>query len=1171
MFIRKKTHALLFAAALVLIGGVPLVIGAPCALAQGITTGTLSGTVVDGQGAVIPNANITALSEATGIKLTTQSNGTGYFAFHNVPIGSYSVSIEANGFAKQQHAGVAIAAGQVVDLGQTKLGAGSSTTVEVNDTGTPLLQTDQSQVSTNFNAQQLQDLTIGANLDLIVLLQPGVVSGGDGNFGNTNGSSFQASLSINGQRARSNNFEIDGQSNNDNSVSGPQVFIGNQDAIREVQVVSSNYAAQYGRNMGGVVNYITKNGENRLHGSGFEFYQGSFLSALHNEQKSSALGFCAPGEDPNTTGCAVPTVPRLVDNRWGGTLGGPILKDKLWFFGGTNWEHERVGLSPSTSPTLTPDPTGLATLQSAFPGNPAVTSLVTNGPYAQPGAKPAGSTTTNLVTGPNGVTVPVEFALVQRSISSLFNDQQHLGRIDWQPNQKDHIFIRYLYQNDITTGVGTIYNGNYYDVPGITHSVGGDWSHTFSPSWVNQVRYSFQQAKIFFQGGAQPACLGTALTNCGASVNITGGVGYGYPTNVPDGRTVKVTQVQDNANWVKGKHSVSFGGDFTYQNSPNVFLPDYNGDYSFSNFSSFLQGAGTLQLGDGNPVIPFTEPDFSLYVQDDYRILPSLTLNLGLRYEFYDQPVNKLHSESVAQQTGPDPFWNTALPLSATTYPYTKRNWKGFQPRLGFAFNPEAMKNLVIRGGYGIQYDPAFYNVFLNSATAAPVVNLGTINCDGVTVQCFPSSGTTGAAVRSLNLPLLPRGADPRQRNLTNTTPDFNNPRAQTYSLGMQYSFHNDVIVGATYIGNHVSRQFQSFNSNPYLLPVASAFPQYASPSSLCSDPTAVGFGRTNCDFGNVVTRGNTAFSNYNSLQLQLQTRAYRGLTTTASYTYSRVISNVDEVYSATSSGAGTTTSLAFAQNPLDIDEAERGVSNYSYPNIVSLGIVYELPFYKGQANLMGRLLGGFEVSPTYMYHDGEPWTAYQFYQATTFSDPSDTGAGTPNTMSYCDQQFAAARIGIDTCRPVLANAKAPVGSVGIYVVDPNRTFTSNGTGYYQYASTDANGNLNAPISKASAHWLYDNQAYANLVGNPYPGAPRNISRGQATNNLDATVIKNTAIAEGVSLKLYMNVFNVLNHQFLGTPDTSIDDGAAFGSTAFNFEPAAANSRFIVLGGKVVF
>ena len=1159
-------HVLLFASLLV-VPATSIFLGS-LAHAQGITTGTLSGTVVDVQGAVIPNAKVTALATSTGITLQTKSNGEGYFSIRNASIGTYTITVEASGFTQQRLENVGVAAGQVVDVGQVKLGVGSSTTVQVTDTGTPLLQTEQSQVSTSFSPIQLQDLTLGAGLDSIVLLQPGVVSGGDAGFSNTNGTS----LSINGQRARSNNFEIDGQSNNDNSVAGPQVFIGNQDAIREVQVVSSNYSAQYGRNMGGVVNYITKNGENHFHGSGFEFYQGSFLSALHNEQKSSAFGFCAPGEDPAATGCTVPTVPRLVDNRWGGTFGGPFLRDKLWFFGATNWEHQRVGSSPSTSPVLTPDPTGIQQLQAAFAGNPAVTSLVNNGPYAQPGAVAiASSAVTRSVTGPNGVNVPIEFAQVQRSISSLFNDQQHLGRIDWQPTDRDHVFVRYLYQNDISTGIGTIYNGNYYDVPGITHSVGGDWSHTFSPHWVNQVRYSFQQAKIFFQGGAQPNCVGTSLSDCGASVGISGGVSYGYPNNIPQGRTVKVTQVQDNANWSVGKHSITFGGDFTYQNSPNTFLPSYNGRYTFTSFSNFIQGAGTLQLGDGSPVIPFTEPDFSLYIQDDYRIMPSLTLNLGLRYEFFDQAVNKLHDESVAQQTGPNPFWNTALPLSATTYPYTNQNWKNFQPRIGFAFNPDSLKNLVIRGGYGIQYDPAFYNVFLNSATAAPVINLGTITCDGVSTQCLPASGTTGAAVRAQNLASVPRGVDPRTRNFVNTTSNLNNPRAQTYSLGLQYSIHNDVVLGATYIGNHVSHQFQSFNANPYLLPVATAFPSYAPPSSLCQDSTTIGYGHLNCSQGNVETRGNTAFSNYNSLQLQMQTRSYRGLTTTASYTYSRVITNADEVYSATSQGAGTDTSLAFAQNPLDIDAAERGLANYSYPNIVSIGMVYELPFYKNQSGLIGRALGGFEIAPTYMFHEGQPWTAYQSIQATTFTDPTDTGSGI-NTRSYCDHVFAAAIIGgTDNCRPVLANAKAPVGSVGVYVVDPTQSFTTNGTGYYNYTSTDANGNLNAPITKTDAHWLYNNQAYANLVGNPYPGAPRAISRGQSFNNLDATIIKNTAIREGISLKLYMNVFNVLNHQFLGTPDSSIEDVGSFGSTAFNFEPSANNSRNIILGGKIVF
>lgn len=1166
----RSTRNILFTAALLGCSASVALLAPPPAAAQGITTGSITGTVVDPSGAAVPNAAVTVKSTTNGITQTAQTNGQGFFSIRSLQVGTYELTVDASGFGKKTTQGVNVAAGAATDLGAISVAVGSSATqVEVTAGAAALLQTEDAQVQTSFSSLQTQDLPLNGSLDNIALLTPGVAIGHDASFSNSSGQD----LSINGQRARSNNFEIDGQSNNDNSVAGPQIFFANQDAIQEIQVVTSNFNAQYGRNMGGVVNYVSKQGSNTFHGSGYEYYTGSFLNSFGNAYKNPVFGYCAPGQSPST-GCKVPVMPRYVENRWGGTFGGPIIKDKLWGFGGTNWDHQRNGFTPSVSPTLTPTPNGIAQLQALYPNDPAVVALAKNGPFGAPGASVSGTPVSQKVTGPDGVTHSIEFGQVSRSVVPLYNDQEDIGRLDWQPTSKDHAFIRYIYQDTLSTGGGTVYNGYYYNVPDTTHSIGVDWSHVFSPHWVNQVRYGFQQSKLFFQGGAQANCVSTTLSDCAASVGISGGnVGFGYPNNLPQGRTVKVTQAQDNASWQRGNHTVLFGGDFTYQNSPNTFLPSYNGSYSFANFSNFLQGKGTLRLGDGNPVIPFTEPDFSLYIQDNYRLLPSLTLNLGLRYEFFDQAVNKLHTDTVSRETGPGAFWSSALPLAARTYPYTNRNWKNFQPRLGFAFNPQSIPKLVIRGGYGIQYDPAFYNIFLNSATAAPVINLGTISCDGVTVNCLPASGVIGSAVRAQNLPLLPRGGDPRFRSQTNNPADFRNPRVQTYNLGVQYQVLG-AVFGATYVGNHTSQLFQSTNSNPYLLPVATAYPGVIDPSTLCKDPGKADNGRLTCGSGNVNTRRNTAFGNYNSLQLQLVTRARHGLTLDANYTYSRAIDNADEIFGA-STPAGSTGSAAFAQNPLATDLPERGVSNFSYPNLVSVGLNYEVQAFKHRAGLTGKLLDGFQVSTNYVFNNGEPFSVYQFY-AANINDGSDFA--TKNTFSYCDEKFAAARVGYDTCRPVLANRAAPLGTVGIYVQDPGATFTTQGTGYYNYYSQDANGNLNQPISKTDVHWLYNNRSYADLVGNPFPGASRNITRGQSYNNLDAAIIKTTSIREGISVKLYLNAFNALNRNYLGNPDSNIDDGQGFfGSNLFNAGlysnggTTLPASRAIQLGGKIIF
>ncbi len=1131
-----STKALLVSATLLIADTTPLL--TPAAYGQGITTGSIIGIAVDPSGAVISGATVTAISKDRGIqtKETTGSNGS--FSFRNVTGGTYTVTVEASGFEVTKIQNVRVDAGQINDLGSTKLGLGAaSTSVEVSESSAPLLETTESQISTTFSSLQTEDLPLNGAIDNIALFTPGVAIGHDDSFSNSNGNN----LSINGNRSRSNNYEIDGQSNNDNSVGGPQIFFANQDALQDVQIITSNFSAQYGRNMGGVINYVTKSGSNRFHGSGYEFFTGDFLQSRNNAE--IVAGIKAP--------------PRYVDNRYGGTFGGPILKDKIWFFGGTNFEHRRQGFNPLNPSNPTPTPQGIQQLQAAFPGNPAVADLVASGPYTLQATQPANKAPVvqTTVTGPNGQTVIIPFQKVTIPVAPSYNDQEDLGRLDWQATEKDHFFIRYLYQNTLSGG-SQLSNGYVYTVPDATHSIGADWAHTFSSAWVNQLRYSFQQSKLFFQGGTQPNCVSTSLSSCTTSVGISGSLGYGYATNLPQGRTVKVTQVQDNANWTHGAHSVSFGGDFTEQNSPNVFLPNYNGGFSYSSFSNYLQDVGTLTIGDGSPVIPFKEPDFGLYIQDDWKVAPSLTLNLGFRYEFFDQAVNTLNAETIAHETGPNPFWDKTLPLAARVYPYTNRNWKNLQPRLGFAFNPASFKRLVIHGAYGIQYDPAFYNIFLNSATAAPVINIGTVTCAG---NCLPN-GSSGASVRALDLPKIPTGVNPTSRNYTNNPSTFVNPRGQTYNLGVQYDIHA-AVLGISYVGNHVSRQFQSINGNPYLLPIAQAFPNVVAPSSLCSTPGAIGLGRLNCNQANVTTRNNNGFSNYNSLQVQVQTRNYHGATASVSYTFSRAIDNSDEVYGA-SSPAGTLTSIPFAQNPLQTDIPERAVANYSYPNLASVAINYVVPGFSKQSGLFGRLLGGYEVAPAWVFNNGESFTPYQYYTATTFTDKTSNAVA--NTSSYCDPKFDA-RNGYDVCRPVLANARAPLTAIGIYVQDPTRAISTAGTGFYNYQSV-AGGKLNQPISINQAHWLYNNKSYANLVGNPYPGSPRNITRGQGYNNLDASIIKNTNIREGIDLKLYLLGFNVLNHSFVGNPDTFIED-AAFGTTIAN----QGNQRSFQIGGKVLF
>lgn len=1161
---------------------------------QGITTGTVLGVVADPSGAVVAGAQVVLSNQASGLRLTAKSAGDGTVKFFAVPIGTYHAEITATGFSKEVVNNIQVVAGSTTNLNTIRLQIGAVAQVEVNGSAASLLETSDSQVTSTFDTKTMENLPLNNGFDTITEVIPGVVATGDDNFSNSNGDNY----SVNGQSGRYNNFEIDGQSNNDNSIGGPQVFFGSQDAIQEIQVITNDYSAQYGRNAGAVENYITKSGTNSFHGSAFDLYQSQFLSSMTNYDKNPLFGYCPPGVSA-TTGCAAPVLPRYVENRAGATIGGPVLRDRLFFFFSTYWDRVREGASPSQSlPDLTPDPTGLATIKAKFSADPGAATIEDFGPYALtqgnpqpipvpsylcPGTYTAGGACLETVTDAAGHSASVEVAGVQRTIPSLFNDQEELARMDWQPEDKDHLFVRFYYQPEIETGVAGVYSiaaGDFVDVPSTTYSIGADWTHTFSPHFLDQLRYSFQEAKVYFEGGAYPNCVATDFGACPAQVNFTGtndDSDFGGDAIFPQGRTVKVTQVQNNATWTRGAQTILFGGEVDYQNSPNAGIFYYNGYPNYGTLSNLLGtpdpslgGApGFAYLANGNPVIPFTEPDLAAYFQDDWKVLPTLTLHLGMRWEFFSQAVNKLHDLTVARESNPSTaFWSTALPLADRTVPAASQVYTNFEPRLGLAWNPQFDRKLVVSAGYAINANPAYYNMFLLVYDGAPVTNLGAFLCGSS--SCLPSNGSIlSSDFRATNLPFLPSGGDPGLDNQTTITSNFRTPYVQTYTLGVQHQVGGAAVAEIRYVGTKTTDDFQSVDANPYLLPVAEAFPSVVSKSSLCSNPAADGYGRPNCSAGNVSEFTNGGWANYDALELNLTTRNYHGLTSTASYTFSKAMNNVTDGIRSTGGGGAT---IGYPQNPLNPDSGERGLSGNDFPNTLGIGFTYDLPKLVHGNGLLGRAVNGFLFSGLYRYRSGQVYTPYQ---------PVDLDFNTGDS-SFCDGAFNNDYIGADTCRLVLSNKKAPINTVAYlnpYVTDPSTGAAVLGTPHYIVYNSDSTSGSGAyssgtPVSPSAAHWIIDNQAYALSVGNPFPGSSRSLARGQPYSDLDMTVAKTFPITERVSLQLSMAAYDVLNQMFRGVGNpfvgesnfTSNDENAS-GSIPGD----SSGNRFVILGGKFVF
>ena len=1170
---------------------------------QGIVTGSISGTVLDPQGAAVAGANVRATQLETNRVFSTTSSNAGVIQLPSLPPGTYNVAVDAKGFSTYSVQGVNVEVGKDSGLGPLtlKLG-GTAETVTVEGTA-PLVESTSDQISQTFESKVVANVPLGNTYDSFVLFTPGVATAGSGGYSNNNG----AELSINGQRARSNNYQLDGEANNDTVIGGPSFFFGNQDAIAELQVVT-NFDAEYGRNMGGVVNYVTKEGTNSFHGTGYEFWQGATFDSFPNQDKNPLLGFCTPGQS-SASGCITPVIPKFVQNQWGGTIGGPVKRDKVWFFGSTNWEHQRTGGIPlSTAPALTPDATGISQLQAAFPNNPAVAAFSQFGPATLKAGTPVFTNIQNVLVTDKGDAVgpcttagvngcaSIEMGSLSNFITQPFNDREATGRVDFQLTSKDRFFTRYLYQfsetfNENFFGPAAGAAGQIVNVPGKTQQIGLDLTHTFNPSFLNQLRFSYSRSNVAFEGGAFSNCLVSNAGVCPPQITFQSAsdVPLGQNFQFPQGRLINVYQVQDNASMVHGRHVMKWGGEYDKQRSPSYGLFPQNGEFEFADYSNFLANVevpSSTTVAYGQSVLRFKENDIGLYFQDDWRAKDNLTLNLGVRWDWYQQAANVLHNESLATQTGPNHLWDQNLPLSLTTVPNLPNQYHNFGPVVGFAWTPHILPSLlgtnktVVRGGFRIAYDFIYYNLATNVQQSAPFTNFATIAAGLPNV-----SPVTGSNVTAALFPLAPKG-NPGVATEVQFGNNFRNPYSQQWNLGVERQIGGKMAAEVRYVGNHTLGNFQEINGNPDILALQNAGFGSFVPAGMtpCTNTSLPGGGFTgpntpaavdqfgnpvgyaNCNFSKVIQYTNTGYSFYNGLQTQFRLQNWHGFTGEMSYTWSKTIDNASEAFSATS-GLGTIFDLA--QNPFDISRAERANSSYDYPNLFNLLWVYDLPFRRSQAGFLGHLMGGWQINGTYRYTSGQPWTVLQ-NNGQGLCDPTDFTSG-----------------GFDTCRPFLGNASAPLGQVGLYC-NPDKCPISGSSQFYPAGTFVSLNNGMTPSTPSQAHFIINNLEGEQIFGTPFSPLGRNTERGQPISTINMAVFKNFRITEHVTFQFQAQAFNLFNHMWLGIPivnanaaASSVDGVTEFGSRLFNPDGGdtfAGNiatdgiaQRRLQFGGKIIF
>src|SRR5882762_306977 len=698
---------------------VVLMLGAGSGYAQ-VTTGSISGSIVDAQNTAVPDVTVKAVNKATNEEYNGAGDNAGLFRLNQLATGTYRLEISKQGFKKLVFDSIDVTVAADHGLGVLKLELGEVTsTIEVTE-APPLMQSSEAQITNAFTSTAMQTfpgVLENQGLDYLALTVPGVVNNRDLGFSNTNGPGF----AVNGIRGRNNDQELDGQNNNDNSVGGPGLFVSDPEFVSEYQVITSNFNAEYGRNSGSVVSVVTRSGTNTVHGSVYGTESNSALNALSNTNKAFE-GLTKPA--------------RFNDEFTGGTIGGPLWTDHIFFFGGFDNEivsqQQLYASGLESGASQTPTPAGIATMVGCYGNTASLQALTKYGPYGIGGGNPTpqGPSTVDLPAftfTPDGASTATSYAAcpgvqigaVQRQLATGSKSYNFPIKLDIQ-TEKNHFYGRFIYNKSSfynTDAFLTAASGYPTSVPALSQAWRVSWVRTISNRMSNEFSASYGRLNVGFGGNSigNTVPVQQQLTSALANVVFSQSnlLGFGPATNAPQGRIVNTEQLQDNWSYFRGRHSLKAGVNFTYQRSPNAFLPNVNGQFRFADLGHFAADIpNRIRIASGNPALDFREKDTFVYFGDDYKIKNNLTINLGITWSYYGQPANLFHTHTLAVQTGANPVWNPALPLSVTTNPLIPSPKNSYAPSVGFAWTPGGGGRLltgngktVVRGGYRIAYD----------------------------------------------------------------------------------------------------------------------------------------------------------------------------------------------------------------------------------------------------------------------------------------------------------------------------------------------------------------------------------------------------------------------------------------------------------------------------------
>jgi hypothetical protein len=1078
------------------------------------------GTVHDPSGAPIAKVNVTLINQDTGIEAKTTTDDAGNYDFFNVKVGRYAITAEQTGFSKFNTTDVRVDvdARQRVDIG-LQVGA-VTTSVEVSGTAA-VLETDASEHGQVINTQQVVELPLnGRNYADLALLSTNVVKSPMAASFSPSGTPREAAFNVNGMRSTYNNFLLDGVDNNfygtSNQGYSSQVVQASPDAISEFKVITSNYSAEYGRVGGAVVTAVMKSGTNQFHGAAYEFLRNTALNAVGFQFSPSVF-----------------LKPTLQRNQFGAVIGGPLIKNKLFWYGDyEGYRQLQRYLNFDSIPTTT-DRAGILPVTVADPLTQKVYQAGTQIPISQlnPFAGYALSNLPPINAGGTSRSNNDEALLLIRDYSDKFD-----AKLNDQINEKMSAFIRFsqrkdqqYYAPDLTGPSGGDGNG-YIHVVDQNASAGYTW--TVTPTSVFEARFGFTHVlggkEPPYVGGPSLAAMFGGFAGLPTSSNLTGGLNTqtisGFATAL--GRQTSNPQFQNPTSFVPklsfskimGRHSLKVGYELSIIHTevldvnPLYGQDTYNGQFSKPtcaqlgqptgctiasdstsyNLADFMFGLpSSVNLGN-NFVSNLRQQVHAAYVQDDWRVTPKLTVNLGLRYEFATPLVDRDNNWSNFDPTTGTMIRATGGSLydRALVHP----TYTDFEPRLGFAYN--FMPKMVLRGGYGISYD------FFNRVGSA----IEGINAPqalfGVFSQTMPAGGPPPATFlttqNSFSTGIAnPANFNPLVSNVDYIAPNSPWPMIQNWFLSVQRQLTKDTVIEIGYNGNHSEHLpiIADYNQATPNQPGGTLTYQQRAPV-----PT----------FGPITWVDPAGTDHYNGLSARLEHRFGGGLYFLNSFTWGVAIGDSEQ---ALEYYAGYVEA-----NPQNIHNlaAEAGPSSYDvkFNNVTS--IVYELPFGKGRrfASKMNPViegvLGGWELNTINTAHTGTPLNVYY--------TPATANAVSGLSNDYRGEPFL---------RPEVSGSSA------------TQSIVNNFFGGYTFTAPPVN--------------------------NPFGNLGRNAYRAPGFEQWDMAADKSFRIREAAKLQFRSEFFNLPNHTNFGIPNTN------YGSSSFGTIRATYAARQIQFALKLLF